>query len=606
MARGRRRAPVAPAVLPPPGELEKDGVPEEDVDDFVMSRHRQMAEAGGASESDEDNGSDLGVGAEASVMDIAVSESSEEDGEGEDDSDDEGGAEMSEGDDDGDTEWGGRRRTWYGADTADYEIMDDDEREEALKEEGAEALRLQKKARSKLSARDFMDSDDDFGDGGREGSDEEDCASGEKAEVVESLGAVGEGVDRVLGAAPELPILLRDLRECVRELPHLMSNCEKGRGARVEQRNAQWAFHVSSAYAINIAFYLALRTEPEAAAVDVREHPVIGQIVRFRELRKKLQGLGACGTGLKPVAGDEESDVEKDGDDTPVGTRCGNLGETRGVESEEIGNTLGEGVKQSVEIPGNEFAPDEGEIKKRKRGKRKRNRPEAIGKVQSKSADVEEEDDDAFVQSVVGRTPSTNDLDSTQDDADAKQKALNRIVGSLERERQSRVARRTASADLQSVRQDPGTPKHLSRPSSVDVPGGDVLDGEKFEEMSDDLGDDEAFTENILAKKAKKGAKSAKKKAAQLPHVYTFDDGIKDKDLRRRASAQVLNNRGLTRYRPRDKKTPRAKNREAFKTAVKKRKSVVRDSVDAKPDSYGGEASGINMRARKGSRLANV
>jgi hypothetical protein len=171
------------------------------------------------------------------------------------------------------------------------------------------------------------------------------------------------------------------------------------------------------------------------------------------------------------------------------------------------------------------------------------------------------------------------------------------MVGALERDRQNRALRRAASGDMEAVRDNVDS-NIQSRETSAGA-----LDESP---NTPDEEEDDALMQRVLDKQEKKAARLARRKEIEKPHVYTFDERIKDKNGRRRASSQIVLNRGLTRYRPRDRKTPRTKNREAFGKAVKKRRSVVRDPVVAQPLSYGGEASGINMRARKGSKLTEV
>jgi len=48
----------------------------------------------------------------------------------------------------------------------------------------------------------------------------------------------------------------------------------------------------------------------------------------------------------------------------------------------------------------------------------------------------------------------------------------------------------------------------------------------------------------------------------------------------------------------------RTKNKAAYANAMKRHKLVSRQVVDVKPDSYGGEATGINMNARRSANLS--
>eukprot|EP00173_Palmaria_palmata_P004246 Plantae.Rhodophyta-Palmaria_palmata.ctg5385.p1 GENE.Plantae.Rhodophyta-Palmaria_palmata.ctg5385~~Plantae.Rhodophyta-Palmaria_palmata.ctg5385.p1 ORF type:complete len:460 (-),score=146.77 Plantae.Rhodophyta-Palmaria_palmata.ctg5385:309-1538(-) len=392
-----------------------------------------------------------------------------------------------------------------------------------------------------------------------------------------------------LSAAPELPALIDDLRACLEELP-MMRNAVGDREGLVAEslRRAKVRFHVLSNYATNLSFYLTLRTDPDSVGVDIKTHPVIAQILRFRDLKLRTDNYGAF--KKKENARDVEA---------PAVTVEEKSCEARQVE---VLPSMAE-VMETDGASGAEFR-GEGEVeepvkKKKKRGKRKRKPVSESGK--------DDVDDEAFISSVVGNVaPGSGDGESAGgvDEGAAKRRKLNRIVGALERERQSSTSRRVAPTDMQLVRQEPARPKVLRRDFVGDRNGGGGGEGLEGNGSGDD--NDSMFVDRMLAKKEKKAAKTAAKADAVVPHHYAFDDKIKDKAERRRASSQVVHNRGLTRYRPRERKTPRTKNREAFNKAVKKRRSVVRDPVAAKPSSYGGEASGINQGKIKSSRLSDV
>lgn len=572
MARGRRRAPVKPEVILPPEHSD-----DEDVDAFMAERHRGLAATDEDTNGVDDDGADLGVGKEAAVMDIAISDSSADE-RGDSDSEEE----DSEGDDaaaaDEDVQWGGRRRAWYGGDTHEYEIMEDDERDEALKDEEEEARRLQAKERGRLERVDFLDSDDELEDGGdddadaSDGLDDDDDARERDPHSVHHASGTGGGA--AYAAAPELLILIEDLRACLAELPALRAvAADRENVTTASVRRVRIRFHLLTNYATNIAFYLTLRTDPHSAATDIKTHPVIAEIVRLKELKGKTDGYGII----------EEKKL------APAPAEEIHAGEAEVLPS--MAQVM-EKASTDLQLSGDSSA-EEPVKKKKKRGKRKR-------KSQVEAGD----DDETFMRSVVGTAPDELGDGSGADGLDdgaAKRRKLNRIVGALEREKQGRSSRRAAPADMQLIRREPATPKAL-RPEFAKEGGLDLEAGD------DGSGDNDGmFVDRMLAKKEKKAAKAAAKADAVVPHHYAFDDKIRDKKTeRRRASSQVEHNRGLTRYRPRDRKTPRAKNREAYSKAVKKRKSVVREPVAAKPSSYGGEASGINMRARKSSLLSNV
>lgn len=569
MARGRRRAPVKPEVILPLEHSDDD-----DADGFVASRHNALAAADDDDASVGDDGADLGVGREAGVMDIDVSDSSDESDE--DDEDEDGG----DVDGDEDAQWGGRRRAWYGGDTHEYEIMEQEERDEALKEEEVEARRLQSKAMALLEPEDFVDSD-----GEDDGEDDEGMVG-----VVDENEDVGRD-EGVLSSAPELPALVDDLRACLEELPRMRNAVGDREGLGAESlRRAKVRFHVLSNYATNLAFYLTLRTDPYSVVVDIKTHPVIAEILRFRDLKLRTDDYGVF--EKKENARDVDAPavvVEEENYEAPQVEVLPSMAEVMQTDGASGAELRGEGeIEEPVK-------------KKKKRGKRKQKSVSEGGK--------DDADDEAFISSVVGKVAlgsGAGESAGSVEDGAAKRRKLNRIVGALERERQSSASRRVAPMDMQLVRQEPARPKMLRRDfvGDGDVGGG----GEGLEGDGEGSGDDDdsMFVDRMLAKKEKKDAKAAAKADAVVPHHYAFNDKIKDKTERRRASSQVVHNRGLTRYRPRERKTPRTKNREAFSKAVKKRKSVVRDPVAAKPSSYGGEASGINQGKIKSSRLSDV
>ena len=81
------------------------------------------------------------------------------------------------------------------------------------------------------------------------------------------------------------------------------------------------------------------------------------------------------------------------------------------------------------------------------------------------------------------------------------------------------------------------------------------------------------------------------------------DEDDEDEEKRRSITFQIQKNKGLTPKRPKMQRNPRVKHRFKFDKAKKRRKGAVREArTEAKR--YGGEASGINARVKKGVKLA--
>merc|ERR1712111_73229 len=76
-----------------------------------------------------------------------------------------------------------------------------------------------------------------------------------------------------------------------------------------------------------------------------------------------------------------------------------------------------------------------------------------------------------------------------------------------------------------------------------------------------------------------------------------------DIDEKRGVTYQMAKNKGLTPKRSKLQRNPRVKNRMKYTKALKRRKGAVRE-VREQSSKYGGEASGINMRVKKGVKFS--
>ena len=76
-----------------------------------------------------------------------------------------------------------------------------------------------------------------------------------------------------------------------------------------------------------------------------------------------------------------------------------------------------------------------------------------------------------------------------------------------------------------------------------------------------------------------------------------------DIDEKRAITYKIAKNKGLTPKRSKLQRNPRVKNRMKYSKALKRRKGAVREVRDQN-SKYGGEASGINMRVKKGVKFS--
>lgn len=539
------------------------------IDLHISKRQARLEELANGSDSESDTHDASGSRVvEKEVYDIELSESEDEQVLPEpsvaniaNDSDDDEGEEIDE-DDYGD--WGGRRRKYYGVDTDEFEIMEEDERIEALQEEEEEAVRLQKKQLSTLQASDYADDDDD------DVTDEE--------EDGEEVSDAAECLAKPISTAPEVSALAKELQKYFQLLKAWKGRQKWGDVAKTR-------YHLYAAYVSNIAFYFALLSDPESASIDARDHPVVKRIVELRQL----------------IIDHETIEVKKSQRVNPKNSE----NHVAGVKAKEPASQTAEEAEVRVNAAADEGRGDHAELQNKEQTssvqkKKKQRQADAQTARSARKAGVKLDDEMQLVQSLLKRSNSVElTPNATKGGSSQKQRKLNRITGALDSQAKNDAKRRVISADMDHEWNQTG-PKKQALPSpetgaetSNEVEGNDLAT----------LGDEE-FVEHMLQKNQKKSGRK-KRKEADAPHVYTFNDSANVGD-RRRASTQVVLNRGLTRYRPKEKKTPRTKNKLAYAKAVKRRKGMVRDAVAVKPGvSYGGESSGINVNARRGAKLSD-
>jgi U3 small nucleolar RNA-associated protein 3 len=83
--------------------------------------------------------------------------------------------------------------------------------------------------------------------------------------------------------------------------------------------------------------------------------------------------------------------------------------------------------------------------------------------------------------------------------------------------------------------------------------------------------------------------------------LYCSEDTIED-GQKRRIGNDIASNRGLTKNRNRETKTPRMKHKKKYANALKKRSGAVRKMAD-KSKPYGGEASGVKKNLTRSTKL---
>jgi len=81
------------------------------------------------------------------------------------------------------------------------------------------------------------------------------------------------------------------------------------------------------------------------------------------------------------------------------------------------------------------------------------------------------------------------------------------------------------------------------------------------------------------------------------------DPGLMEAEGKRGATKKMLDNRGLTRHRPKEQRNPRVRQRQKYDKALKKRRTQVSEFTEKRSMGYGGEATGLKKHLIKSVAL---
>ena len=184
--------------------------------------------------------------------------------------------------------------------------------------------------------------------------------------------------------------------------------------------------------------------------------------------------------------------------------------------------------------------------------------------------------------------------------AEDKMRALRQYMNSIEmRSRKGRVAGDETTESRRSADESVSSRVERRAPENTNSNFEENFEGHEAESVAEDP----AFIAAEVSSKLKRQRRAERSAAADMAnaeslaarrHKISKADKIAG-DEKRKASREIMKNRGLTRDRKKLDRNPRSKNREKFRRAVIKRKGQVRD-VRSSGDAYSGEATGINAK----------
>lgn len=184
-------------------------------------------------------------------------------------------------------DWGNKRSAFFKeGEESESEDSDEEAAAQDAEEEEAEARRIKKQLLQNLTQDDLELGSSDEEDGKKKRK--------KKSKRKSTAGRDSAKLERVAAQAPELLGLLAEFKSNLETLSkHVAPVLGKARQSELPTENGlsylETKFQAMLTYCINIAFYLYMRSKGE----NVRDHPVIAELVRVRTVLEKLKPLDA-------------------------------------------------------------------------------------------------------------------------------------------------------------------------------------------------------------------------------------------------------------------------------------------------------------------------
>jgi len=563
------------------------------------------------------------------MWDIEGADSDEEEGdelsgdEGMEESDEEEGE-----DPDGEGSWGTKKSAFYDADVGDEGDADTSEEEE----EEEEVKRLQAKRRAKLNEEDFAD--EEFADLIAAKKTEPIKLGKKKREVVEEeIEEVEKDVSKMSEEeklllleeeTPELFPLLEDFEERINELRETIWPLLARKSEISNEKGLQYLKireQILTAYCTNIAFYSKLK----AAGGLIRDHPVITTLMELRQMVDKMQPLGdklAYQASKLLAKGDEIAKEQEEMED-----------DEEEEEEEEDEEEDEEEEEEEVPVPVIE--------------KKKKRRAEVdLGELEAQSMVYSDKDEasNAFnkaskkEQSRLKRLAALGmeEKGLVEDGLDLKDGDMSTMRASVMRQQLAQLEQAGQSKFERAG--DDDLPYHINKKAFANMPKqpkeaedeeeddgfddsegemggwgpfGDMMEGEGGEEGDEEEGEDEEGAEFYEAIRARTQGKKDEKAAAKAARANV--DTLPEPDMvkpgkKRGASKKIMANKGLMKYRSKEKKNPRVANKIRAAKKEKKHKNTGNMAANMRTQDvkYSGEATGVRKNLVKSVKLGKM
>lgn len=416
-------------------------------------------------------------------------------------------------------------------------------------------------------------------------------------------------LDVLLTDAPEVFALVEEMEGKIREIQTSLQPTlqQVGAGGTLQTNKGisflQVKLQLLLSYLTNITFLLMLRAEGRS----IKDHPVVAQLAQLRAVMEKIKPVDKklkyqvdklLQLGTAPAGQAQEEDDQGDGEVNPLSFKP-NPANLRAAEAprEE------DGVYRISRVQAKAFDDSDKKTKAQRKEERLKKKmaqsklvkelrseiytdaPERVevfgdNRIKGDAQDIEkrEYEEDMFLRLMEtkkerGQRKAKNKITAFEDFDD---------FGDLAMITEASKPALPTKAELLA-----GKGKAAKRPA-YEMDDDDFMEG--FE-MYDDV------KKTAKAKKTKREEDHPKKESL----LSEQDPNEAEAGEPRAIGDQIMKNRGLTRYRPKDKKNPRVRYRQNYEKAMVTRRTQVKE-YQGQVDNYGGEATGIKrniVRSRK-------
>ncbi|KMZ58201.1 putative Something about silencing protein sas10 [Zostera marina] len=532
--------------------------------------------------------------------------------------------------------WGKHKDMYFNADNGDNELTSSDD--EDLCAEENEALKMQREKAKSFTLADYGFDEDEIDKDRKESTSksenkaiEESFTDGiHKRNMCEEVINVKKDVNAlskedqmnvVYSSAPELVGLLSELKETIAQFETVDGLLSK---IKEKEHVREGAVHYIELkrmllliYCQAIAFYLLLKSEGHS----IRDHPVIARLVEIKNLIEKVKNIdGRIPFDIEEILNNDHANrgykksVTSESQYGAIGISTDSYEVPKDLAQEVLENTtlkdkvfqLGRQSKEMLK------ARTKLEEKLKKNGiyNKLKHDPDrqqtTFSQPPTKRVKIFEDFDDEVAecrsnllkssklsQLVATKMNKPMKLVSGEDDLPIRDD-----IGERRRKHEIRVLSRAGSGlmDADMTIEHEGQEK---KDLNMDQNGSD----DDEDDDDDDIGRSEDSEDDFYKQVkgdiiSKRSAKAETKKST--PVVISLPET--EADGKRHISYQMEKNKGLTRSRKKDTKTPRKKYKIKHQKAVVRRRGQVRD-IRKPSGPYGGEGSGINTNISRSVRL---